>query len=800
MSIFQTRFFRTLYYLCWLLLLFVSRLLKSVWLFFPGILFLVMAIWCFWSLSQGKDIIVAFAENQQAKTFFFIAIAFWIYVSWYSARVVAYLKKARQEDRIKKTMGDCPPDQYIPKFSNKQLFDLPANWLQLFPHIIGYACLLVIELAVLQSPALGAEAITSSKAAWFFLLGMIISLGIDSKTKAFADKDRRLSRIVFYVVLFLFLVVATIVIVTEQSSVMSLLWGLLLLHLVFIGYTNLRKTIPVNPGPAKPFILKRAMYAMMDFLAIPRVETGYFMWFNIIAAAGLAVYLLTINSIEASWQLGPFPFVLLAFAVLLGFGNILTALSVKTSINLHFIIFILAIAVGSKETHFVRTRPLESTTEYGIYNQRQDIITYYKNWINDRGAQIDSAKGSYPVYFVLANGGASRSGYWTASVLGSLEDATANTNDPFSRHLFCLSGTSGGGVGVATFFSLLYERKKLSPAVNVSYLRSARNFLKKDFLTHTLAHMLGPDYFKYIFHISNDDLSDRAGALEETIEQGARTVEDTLRAPMDEPFSHMLALKDKPYNLPILCINTTRMQDGNPGVVTNIKLNRDIFNNRADVADLLNDTLDFRLSTASILGARFPYISPAGRIDEYISPQMRVNPKDSMLIHYFVDGGYFDNSGAGVVQEMMKAMLNHADTTHDAQLKSRVSKLHFIVLHITNSPVGVVPLVEVSPLKNDLSSPMLTILGAYDMQTTVNDKRLINYVKEIDRDSTCQSAEYYPIHLYKEVSERVNKEPMEDPYAMNWFISDTTLRRMDHRLLTQPKLKALVNRITLVNR
>ncbi len=145
-----------------------------------------------------------------------------------------------------------------------------------------------------------------------------------------------------------------------KGSILSLLWVLLLLHAVFLLYINLRKKIVPNPPKTKPFIITRCMYVLMDFLRIPRTEIGYFQWFNIVAVAGLIVYLLAINSIPVSWQLGPFPFVLLAFAVLLGFGNILTALSVKTNINLHFIIFIIAFLLGSKETHYVRTKQFDT--------------------------------------------------------------------------------------------------------------------------------------------------------------------------------------------------------------------------------------------------------------------------------------------------------------------------------------------------------------------------------------------------------------------------------------------------------
>ena len=800
MSILNSRFVRTTWYLCSLVLLFISRLLKSLWLFFPGILFLVLAMWCFWSLNQGKDIIVAFTENHQAKAFFFIAIAFWIYVTWYSARVVAYLKKAKQEDRIDQIAESRSASQKELNRSNPRFFELPPVWLQVFPHILGFACLLTIELAVLQSPVLGVDAIPGTKAAWFFLLGMIISWGLDGMVREFAAKQLRVSRILFYVALGVFLLAAILVISNKKGSILSLLWVLLLLHIVFLIYINLRKKVVPAATAARPFILKRFMYWLMDFLRIPRTETGYFLWFNLVGLAGLVIYIMAIQSIDISWQLGPFPLVLLAFAVLLGFGNILTALSVKISLNLHFIVFLIALLLGSTETHYVRTKPVETPAQKGIFSQRQDIQTYVRNWVADRGAAIDSARGNYPVYFVLANGGASRSGYWTASVLGKLEDATARTSDPFSQHVFCLSGTSGGGVGVATFFSLLYERSKLPKETEVSFLGSARLFLKKDFLTHTLAHMLGPDYFKYIFHVNNDELSDRAGALEETIELGANNVPDPLRARMDEPLSKMVALNNQPYRLPILCINTTRMQDGNPGVVTNIRLNKEIFNNRVDVLGILNDTLDMRLSTASIMGARFPYVSPAGRIDQWLPEQVRVKKNDSLLIHYFVDGGYFDNSGAGVVQEMMRAMLIQADTAKDQLFKKRVGKLQMVVMHITNSPVGVAPLGTVPPIRNDLSSPILTVLGAYDMQTTVNDKRLINFLRDVDRDSVCHGAEYYPVHLYKDAAEksaaRLRGDTLKEvPYAMNWFISDTTLKRMDARLFDHPRLDSLIKRI-----
>lgn len=780
-------------------LVWLSHLLKSIWLFFPSILFIILTLWCFWVLGQGKDLVIAFAENHEAKAFFLVAIGFWVYVSWFSSRITANLKLKKQQEHILKLLKSHETKEGNKKIENITYFELPVNWLNLWPKLIGYAGLLAIEVAVLQSPALGSNAISPGKAVWYFLPGLGLSLGLDRIVEQFAMKNSKAQRMVFNILLIVFLIVSTLVVIIPSSDILFLLWALLFLHAVYLFYINLRSK--KNDTDNKQSLFHRIMYIGMDWLRIPRKEIGYFQWFNLICVIGLGIYCAAFMSLNTARMIGPFPFVLLAFAVLGGIGNIVAAVSVKFSVNFHVILIVLALLLGSKETHFVRTKSFDKAASKGIYHKRQDILSYFNNWVSSRGAGIDSAKGKYPLYFVLANGGASRSGYWTASVLGKLEDTTSGLHSQFSKHLFCLSGTSGGGVGVATFFSLLDEKKKLDSTMPVSFLRSARSFLKKDFLTFTLSHMLGPDYLKYIFHINNRTLPDRAGALEQTLEEGSR-ITDSLRPNMARPMSELLSIGDSSCPLPVLCINTTRMQDGNPGVVTNIKMSRQIFNNRVDVLEALNDTLDMRLSTASILGARFPYISPAGRIDQIIPSNQRVNQNDSMLIHYFVDGGYFDNSGAGVVQEMIRAILLQAANSKDSLFRKRVAKLEFTILHITNSPTGVAALNTVAPLRNDLLSPMLTIMGAYDMQTTVNDKRLENFLTDIGDDGICAGARYFPIHLYKDTEEKredrkKGNKTKETPYPMNWFISDTTLRRMDARLINQPNLNKLIRELTI---
>ncbi|HVG40561.1 MAG TPA: patatin-like phospholipase family protein [Chitinophagaceae bacterium] len=780
---------------------FISRLLKSLWLFFPGILFLFLAIFFFWLLGQGKDIIVAFTENRSRTLFslnytrviFFLAIGFWVYVSWYSSRIIAYIKKSKEEDKVQEITGVDRKAAATVFKSRRNYFDITNNFLELFPRVIGHSCFLVLELAVLQSPVL-LSPISSTAAVIIFLVALIILYFIN---RWIQDKQasKPMFRKAFWVLLIVFIVLIIVVSFFKKISILALLALLILMHVVFLFYINLRRLeveenkdsekIPVDREEGQ---YRSVLVKLMDYFCVPRKEKGYFKWYLIIGVLGVIFYLAAINSLSFARGIGPFPFIILAFGVLLAFGNIVTAFSVRFSVNFHFLLFILAFVLGMGETHYVRTLDLDkNVNEYAL---RPSLQTYLTAWLRDRNVAGDTASNGYDIYFVMANGGASRSGYWTAGVLGKIEDSSlVNAANRFSDHVFCLSGTSGGGVGVATFFSLLRNKEQRWRPL---YNESARAFLKQDYFTFTFARMLGPDFFNYIFHLSNTD--DRAAALEKSFEESARKSDTAfIPVPFYEPLSSFPAMQNGKVYLPILCVNTTRMQDGNPGLVTNLKLEPSLFNNRVDVLRLLQPDVDISITSGSILGARFPYLSPAGRIGD----------------NYFVDGGYFDNSGAGVVQEMIRGIINigRQDSIINGstgELYKGISKLHFKVLHIVNSPIDLdsANIKKVAPIKNDLLAPILTIVGAYDMQTTVNDARLINFIKDVNNYSG-NRADYTLISLYDDAEEwkknPLNKRFKKDPpYAMNWFMSDTTLHRINKRLNSNRKLDSLIASMKLI--
>jgi hypothetical protein len=110
------------------------------------------------------------------------------------------------------------------------------------------------------------------------------------------------------------------------------------------------------------------------------------------------------------------------------------------------------------------------------------------------------------------------------------------------------------------------------------------------------------------------------------------------------------------------------------------------------------------------------------------------------------------------------------NTGTDTALYNNVKKLSFYVMHISNGRGGERLLEKVNPFVNDLAAPIKTLMGSYNVQTSINDSRLKNYLAALYRNER----HYKPINLYR------TNEPLT--YSMNWVISKRTLDSMDMRM------------------
>lgn len=244
--------------------------------------------------------------------------------------------------------------------------------------------------------------------------------------------------------------------------------GLVLLLILRREIDTANQIDEIGESEDKPLVSSRSgVWKKLKYIISHKEDRQYFKLFQWVSLCAVAVYIITINSLDISILIGSFPFLLLAFGVLLGIGNIIATVSVLARFNFHLLFFIFSLLLGKfVDPHFTELTTKEKTNT--LFSERQTLKEYFSNWVNNpvrKNVLDDTTIKRYPVYFVIANGGASRSGYWVASILSKLQDTTGGK---FANHLFCLSGASGGSVGNATFSTCCVIKNSLLQKIHHS--------------------------------------------------------------------------------------------------------------------------------------------------------------------------------------------------------------------------------------------------------------------------------------------------------------------------------------------
>ena len=135
---------------------------------------------------------------------------------------------------------------------------------------------------------------------------------------------------------------------------------------------------------------------------------------------------------------------------------------------------------------------------------------------------LNGQQGRPTLVIVATAGGGSRAAYWTASVLGTIQDL----HPGFDDQIFGISGVSGGSVGAAVYRGLLTALPE-SPAAcssnppgGYAYRHCARSILRRDFLNPALSAALLPDLVQRF--LPWGFLPDRAEGLEQAWEDAWR--------------------------------------------------------------------------------------------------------------------------------------------------------------------------------------------------------------------------------------------------------------------------------------
>jgi hypothetical protein len=280
-----------------------------------------------------------------------------------------------------------------------------------------------------------------------------------------------------------------------------------------------------------------------------------------------------------------------------------------------------------------------------------------------------------------------------------------------------MSGVSGGSVGSALHAVQLVEQA-VAPGAAPGFAARAQRSLDNDILSPVLSYFLFPDLIQRFSPIPFS-FADRARAIERALESA---VADRQGANSDRFGRRFLELwpQAAPYRVPVLLLNTTVVETGQRGIVSNLVID-DSFTDAVDLLGAEVRTQDMAVSTAAHLSARFTYVSPAGTIR---------TPKGEVWGH-IVDGGYFENSGAATALELMQRMRVVAE-----QAKPRRVALNLILIrndpeapNLCEAGAAVSPPSEPYTYLNDLLSPVRALLSTRVARGRLAEESALNLVR-----------------------------------------------------------------------
>jgi hypothetical protein len=314
--------------------------------------------------------------------------------------------------------------------------------------------------------------------------------------------------------------------------------------------------------------------------------------------------------------------------------------------------------------HDVRLLP-EEVTAHGTPLR---VDAAFAAWLADRRPAGEvTGKATVSMVFLATGGGGIRAAYWTTTVLDCLFtpgrcDRTLPAGS--AGNVFAASGISGGSLGLAAFRAAGDGERPARVVVEDA-----------DFVAPVLAALAFRDLPNAFLHADLGVL-DRAGVLEIAWERAAARH----GAGLTDGFAETSFTAAGGPRFPLLLFNGAAVEDGcrvtvslldTAPVETSLEVTgrqarscdslgpfletavqtpviartRDAFDYTCDGRD--RRARDLRLSTAALISARFPYVSPPGGLTSCADPQRR---------SFVLDGGLIESSGAGPLVELWASL------------------------------------------------------------------------------------------------------------------------------------------------
>ncbi len=478
----------------------------------------------------------------------------------------------------------------------------------------------------------------------------------------------------------------------------------------------------------------------------------------------LLFILFAADPVRVPQWLGMGTILFLAAASWVAVGSLFVYLGGRWQFPVITILILLALLFSYwNDNHVIRTAPLQ---EVG----RLDVLKSFEKW-HDLVEKNYPTETKHPLYIVATEGGGIRAAYWTATVLGGIQDK--NTN--FAPHLFAISGVSGGSLGAAVFEALLAEP---DPG---SFKEAGNAILGRDFLSPTLAAMLYPDLVQR-FIPWPIPFFDRGRALELGWEKAWRDKMNTDR--FAASFVDLWKSNSREW-MPALFLNGTSVEKGNRIITSNLRV-ANFFLDAQDAAKKLSPRhsgtktgCHIPLSTAAHMSARFTFVSPAGRF-----------PDGS----HIVDGGYFENSAATTAYEIATRIKERC-----ALPKHEIADVDVKVIMISNDPRKP-PIDPAAPppkptqpkhtkkmtvsgnFLGDVTAPIYSLLNTRDARGTYAQKAIVLEQRPVKANEARAVAEGQPAGPRPKHIFYFRLRDTQAPLPLGWMLSAAAAETMGDQL------------------
>lgn len=658
----------------------LKSVLKPLWLIILLQLFVVFA---FLKISQGIDVLYAVIEDfstlfkfnrhhffLDAKILPFIsilfALAYWATVSEFCSRLILYLS---DYSSVEMTIIQKHRRYYISKNVPKILFYFPITVL-----MVG------------------------------FLFSFLIKV----------DNVEWTSQETYNLVALVFIEICLFSLLKILYNIRYGKWSIKYKKPIF-GYVDIVRLV----GLTGVYSSKETNGA----ISIRKYKPIFVIFLRIFSIAVISILLFAFAPVGLYEKIGSTAFVCMGFACWIVIFTIIEwvtkrglfgiAIPFKTII----IVFILFMSYKNNDHPFRLVKSEIKTPQITFYD-------YTQKWIS-KHIQTQQNDTIYPI-FIAAEGGALRTGCFSAMMLASIQDSFPK----FKNNIFCFSSVSGGSLGVSFFNSLCQQNIN-----NGAYKDTTRHFFEYDFLAPVTGKLVFGEPFNWSW-IRNIRMCDRSIFLEKAWEASWRN--NKLK---DEDMFN-IGFKTNFYNhkdMPTQFINSTEVEYGRRTIISNVKIDSSIFIDARDLFGLLKFNEDIKLSTAISLSARFPLISPAGAYGS------RKN-----LSRHFVDGGYYENKGDLTLLEALKFVMNNFKSY---KIKPIVLQLSFDEEH-NEETQGI-------SFLNETQEIIMAMYNTRIGRTRQANKELQSYVKAING-----------LYIEYSLNQSANKVPM------NWTLSDNALQNI----------------------